>query len=350
MIRPGLLLLTLLPAAAEPPERVERTVYAMGTRLRIAVEATDRSAALEAGEKALRRVEAAEERLSTWRPDTELSRLNRAPVGRRVRLSERLAADLEGARRCWQATAGAFDPTVGALARAWGLREGGGDPSPAELGRALRSTGMEGLRLRRGVAVRRRGDLVLDEGGFGKGAGLDEALAALAADPRVARAELDFGGQVAMFGSGRPWRLTVADPRHRERPVIALTLDGERASVATSGNSERGVEAAGRRRGHLLDPRTGRPAPDFGSLTVWTESAARADCLSTGLYVMGPSRALAWAAGRPGVEALVLEAGAGGRLTARATSGFSGRLQALAEDLSVEIVELWSKEGSTASP
>jgi thiamine biosynthesis lipoprotein len=348
------LLIVLLTAAPLKGEgaRVERTVYAMGTRLSIAVEATDRAAAVAAGERAVRAVEAAEERLSTWRSDSELSRLNGAPAGRRFRLSERLAEDLETARWCWAATAGAFDPTIGALGRAWGLREGGRSPSPSELDRALAATGMEGLALRHGTAVRRRGDLVLEEGGFGKGAGLDDALDALAGDPRVTGAELDFGGQAAMLGAGVAWRLTVADPRDRERPAFAVAVEGTRPSVATSGNSERGVVVAGRRHGHVLDPRTGRPAPDFGSLTVWTEGAARADCLSTGLYVLGPAQGLARAARLPGVEALALEVGAGGRLTARATAGLAGRLQALVDGVAVEIVEadFSSQEGSMSSP
>lgn len=332
--------------------RVERTVYAMGTRLSIAVEAEDRATAIAAGERALRAVEAAEARLSTWRPDSELSRLNRTAAGRPFRLSDRLAADLGTARWCWEATSGAFDPTVGALGRVWGLRDGGRSPSPDELDRALAATGMEGLGLGRGFAVRRRGGLLLEEGGFGKGAGLDEALEALAGDPRVAGAELDFGGQVAVLGSGAAWRLTVADPRDRERPAVAVDLEEDRGSLATSGNSERGVVVAGRRLGHLLDPGTGRPAPDFGSLTVWTRSAARADCLSTGLYVLGPSRGLARAARLPGVEALALEVGAGGRLTARATPGLAGRLQALVDGLAVEVVgpEFSTQEGSTSSP
>lgn len=317
---------------------VERSVGLMGTELRIVVEATDRAAALAAGERAVRALEEAEARLSTWRSTSELSRLMAAPAGRPVELSPALAADLAGARACWQATGGAFDPTVGALVRAWGLRDGGRRPTAGELARALAATGMAGLRLHGREAVRRRDDLVLEEGGFGKGAALADALAALAADPRVRRAALDLGGQVAVHDPvprATEWQLTVAHPRDRRRPAVAVRVDG--GSVATSGNGERGVEVDGARLGHVLDPRSGRPAPDFGSLTVWTDDPLRADCLSTGLYVLGAEAALAWAGEHRGVEVLILETPAeGGGLRARATPGLAGRLSPLAPGLTIE--------------
>ncbi|HEY9422392.1 MAG TPA: FAD:protein FMN transferase, partial [Thermoanaerobaculia bacterium] len=83
------------------------------------------------------------------------------------------------------------------------------------------------------------------------------------------------------------------------------------------------------------DPRTGEPAPDIGSVTVWTADPLRADCLSTGLYVLGPERALDWAAAHPGVEALVLRP-RGDRLEAWASPGLKGRLRTLSPEVRIE--------------
>lgn len=321
------------PSAGAGPSqgvgRVERRVSIMGTSLDIRVEAADRERALQASERAVAALESAESRLSTWREDTELSRLNRAPAGQPFPLSPDLAADLGAARRCWEETDGAFDPSVGGLVQAWGLRSGGRRPLPDELRRAVEATGLEALRLGGGIAVRERAGLLLEEGGFGKGAGLAEALDEMARDPGVTRAALDLGGQVAVLGE---WTVPVADPRLRDRPAVALEIDG--GSVSTSGNSERGIVVEGERLGHILDPRTGEPSPDFGSLTVWSADPLRADCLSTGLYVLGPDAALEWAARHPGVEVLVLRT-RGGRLEALASAGLAGRLQALAGDVDV---------------
>jgi thiamine biosynthesis lipoprotein len=314
----------------------------MGTSLEIRVEADDRERALMASERAVESLEAAEARLSTWRDDTEMAHLNAAPAGQPVPLSPALARDLGAARRCWEETGGAFDPSVGGLVRAWNLRGGGppgGHPAPAELTDAVAAVGLDALRLRpAGTAVRERDSLLLEEGGFGKGAGLADAVAALAADPAVSRALLNLGGQVAVVG-GDHWAIPVADPRQRDRPVVALVVDG--GSVSTSGNSERGIVVDGRRLGHILDPRTGQPAPDFGSLTVWTADPLRADCLSTGLYVMGPEAALGWAARHPGVEVVVLRP-EGKRLKALASPGLKDRLEILADDVDVELWSAWS--------
>jgi thiamine biosynthesis lipoprotein len=341
--------LLAVAAGAPPGERpaaraaggaavVERRLAVMGTTLALRLEAADRAAGLAASERAVEAIEAAEARLSTWRRDSELARLNRAPAGAAFPLSPALAADLRDVLAWARATGGAFDPTVGPLVRAWDLRGRGRVPAQGELARAVAATGFGGLELAAGAAVRRRPDIVVEEGGWGKGAALRDALAALDRAPEggAARALVDLGGQVLVWsarGAGAGWRVDVADPRRRDRPVVALAID--RGSLATSGNSERAIEVGGRRYGHLLDPRTGRPAPDFGSLTVWTADPLAADCLSK-LYVMGPERALAWAAAHRGVEVLVLAPEGGGRIAARASRGLAGRLTALVPEVRLQ--------------
>jgi thiamine biosynthesis lipoprotein len=326
-------------AVTEEAARVERVVSAMGTRLALRVEAADRPAALAAAERALVAIEAAEARLSTWTADSELARLNRHPAGRPFLLSPTLASELLEARRWWSATAGAFDPGVGALVRAWALRDGGRRPHAEETRAALASGGMASLELDPARAVRRHPSLLIEEGGFGKGAGLDAALDALE-ESGAASAVLDLGGQIALFGDGDAVRVAVADPRDRARAVLALRV--ERGAVATSGNGERGIVVAGERLAHLLDPRTGEPVRDFGSLTVWAPDATTADCLSTGLYVMGPDAALAWAEGHQDLEVVVVESDGrreGEPPRVRATSGLRGRLEPLSDGLLVEIAE-----------
>lgn len=322
---------------------MERTVYLMGTAASVRIEASDRSASLAASEAAVRALEAAEARLSTWTregtEESELARLNRAPVGEPVELSPELAAELAAADDCRRDTGGAFDPGVGPLVEAWGLRSGGRLPHPGELAAARTASGGEGLELGEdGTAVRRWPGVRIEEAGFGKGAALDAALAVAVAEPfgqSVRTAWIDLGGQVVVFarpgdgGEVEPVEVTVAHPGDRDRALVALRIDrGDGASVATSGNSERGITVAGERRSHVLDPRTGEPAPDFGSLTVVAPTALRADCLSTGLYALGPEAALAWAAERPEVEVVVLRNGANG-VELLATPGLDGRLGVL---------------------
>src|SRR4029077_2871801 len=140
----------LLSAGAAVPPRpavVERRLGLMGTELEIHVEAVDRATALDASEVAVRALEATETRLSTWRQDSELARLNRAPVGTPVQLSPLLAAELRGVRHWWRETGGAFDPGIGALVAAWGLRAGGRVPTVEERERARDAGGLAALAL-----------------------------------------------------------------------------------------------------------------------------------------------------------------------------------------------------------
>lgn len=329
----SVLLLALLLAAPPPRvDTVERRLTLMGTEARLRLSAPSRPAALAASERAVRALLAAEGRLSTWTPESELARLNATALDRTVVLSPELSAELAAAFACRAATGGAFDPEIGRLVAAWGLRGGGRLPSPVEISRLVDEARQPGLELDREhrTAVR-RGDRTLEEGAWGKGAALDRALAAVG--PAVAAA-LDLGGQL-IFSPGLATAVAVADPRDRQRPLLEIEVRG--GSVSTSGNGERGLLVGGRPVGHLLDPRTGQPAPDFGSVTVWAETGLVADCLSTGLAVLGPDGALAFAAAHPGVEVVVVEVDGGGRRRARASAGLAGRVRPLDDDLELAI-------------
>lgn len=329
--------LGLPAAAAARTEAVERRVAVMGTTLDVRVEADGRELAAELAELAVAAVEGAERRLSTWRGDSELARLNEAPVDAPVALSPETWRALADALRCARETDGAFDPTVAPLVEAWGLRTGGRRPSAAELVAARARVGWRELELdRSALTARRRADRRVEEGGFGKGAALDEALAAVRARASAAEVRLDLGGQLAWSGRREPQVIAIADPRARERPVLELRLDRESGSVSTSSNSERSASAGGERTGHLLDPRTGSPAPDFGSATAVDESATLADCRSTGMFVLGPDAAGAGSAAiGTDVVWLVVE---GGRLRARMPAELAARARALVPELAIETV------------
>lgn len=339
-----------------PKASVERRVAAMGTDFALWVDAPTRGEALAASEVAVRAVEAVERRLSTWRDDSELAAFNRTEVGTPFALSSELASELSTALHWSRATDGAFDPAVGALARAWDLRGAGRVPTPLERRSAIVAGGsVRALSIAGTTARRLDATLCLEEGGLGKGAGLDAALRALAATS-ASRATLDLGGQIAWFerpnslavargpsatspepgtedpssraNAQRSWiACDVADPRDRERRVAVLRVTARSAS--TSGNSERARVVDGVRHGHLLDPRSGEFARDFGSVTVLADRAIDADCLSTGLFVLGPERSLAFAAAHPSIDVLVVETLDDGSLRLRTSAGLEGRVDVL---------------------
>jgi hypothetical protein len=160
------------------------------------------------------------------------------------------------------------------------------------------------------------------EGGFAKGIALREAAAAaLAADASCVM--MNFGGHIEVAGDcGKRW-VEIADPRQRSKVVARISLDS--GSVATSGNSERGLVVEGVEFGHILDPLSGRPARNWGAVTVVAADPVAADCLATALFVMGPDRGADWVRAQAGIEA-VFAKGSGITTQLTATAGLRGRL------------------------
>ena len=285
------------PGAEAPraaPQRVVRARYLMGTVFRFEVFAgRDPDAAAAALEAGLDEVSRWERILSNWDPESEASRLNARRGQGKTRVSEELLQAVTASLHWAGATGGAFDPTVEPLTRAFRR------PAPVEsdLSRPQarpRWTAVE-VELEHASVTIPSGS-GLDFGGIGKGFALDEA-AELLRRRGVTDALLDAGGQLLALGSppGEPgWRIALADPEHRERPLLTLIL--RNASAATSGNAERP--------GEILDPATGRVVMGAGSATAIAPRATAADALSTALFVMGAQRGTEFARGRDDLIAL----------------------------------------------
>jgi FAD:protein FMN transferase len=304
-------------------DTLTRHLAVMGTAFALTVSAPTRARALDASEAAVRAVEAAERLLSTWRDDTPLARLNAAAPGAATPVGPELFALLKSVFEWEERTGGAFDPAVAPLVRAWGLRSGGRIPGAAELAAARRASDPSLFTFEESpLRVSRRDALAgIDEGAWGKGWALDQAAAALRTSG-VTSFVLDLGGQV--LASGDETGVAVAHPRDRARTVATLRLRD--ASASTSGNSERGLAVNGRGVGHILDPRTGEPAPDFGSVTVVANDGLTADVLSTAFFVLGAQDGLALsqrlrAAGTPNEVLFLLEGEEGQALRVSTSPG-----------------------------
>jgi thiamine biosynthesis lipoprotein len=226
-------------------------------------------------------------------------------------------------------TEGAFDPAVGALIDAWDLRGEGRQPAQVEISEALGNSGLGKLELRE-CSVERTADVRFDAGAFGKGAALSRILAE--SEVILSRPWLiNFGGQIVVSGlpPGRTsWDVDLAAPG--ESPGYGSLVRFQKGSIATSGSFLRDRWVGGVRIGHILDPRTGRPAAFAGSVTVWHEDPLVADILSTALFVMGPRKGLPWAE-RENIAACYQTLGANGGVQSQ-TSRLFDELVLLADD------------------
>lgn len=295
-------------APAVASDRVERMRHVMGTLWTIEAEGDRAGEAVETAFAEIRRLDAL---LSTYRPDSELSRLNRTAAAAPVALSDETASLIRRALAYAAASDGAFDPTVGPLVKAWGFKHlDYKRPSEAQLAAARARVGYRHVRFDRGRLAFARPGMELDLGAIAKGYAVDRALSLLGARG-MRRARVDAGGNQAVLGAG-PWRFGVRHPRREGELLGVVTLAA--GGLSTSGDAERGFWLDGRRYGHVLDARTGWPASAM-SVTVTAPTAEAADALSTALAVLGPAKGRALLARYPGCEALfVLPDGKGHRL------------------------------------
>lgn len=308
-------------ATASGQAVVQRTVGAMGTWLELAVMAPDRARALAASEAAVRAVAVVEGRLSTWRPESEIARANASPVGVAFGLCPPTAADVRFALAFARDSEGTFVPGLGALLDAYGMRGERRWPEPAALAAARVASASGAIDLRGDALVRTAPTAWLATDALAKGIALREAAVAVRA--AGAAATFDFGGQWLVEG-GTAMRVDLAHPDDRDRVVATLQLQPG-FSASSSGNGERRVNVDGRAHGHLLDPRTGGFAVDFGSVTAVAADPARADAASTALFVAGPVAGIALAR-RLGVDAVFVVRRDGAAVQLVATEGMQALL------------------------
>jgi thiamine biosynthesis lipoprotein len=267
----------------------------MGTTFRLVLYARNRDSAVTASRAAFGRIARLDATMSDYDETSELSSLCRQSGSGPIRISEDLFRVLAEAQHLAERTGGAFDVTVGPVSRLWRrARRSGELPDAERLTKARRLVDFRSLHLdphRRTAFLEKRG-MLLDLGGIGKGFAADEALAVLR-NHGIDVAMVAAGGDIAV---GKPppgssgWRIGVAAPNSTKRLRQTLVLSN--SAVSTSGDAEQHVEIAGTRYSHIIDPRSGVPAPGRSTVTVVAPTCMLSDALATAVSVLGPDRGL----------------------------------------------------------
>lgn len=283
-----------------------------------------------------RRLDVLDAILSTWRVDSELSQLNRAPAGVAWRVSETLFDAIETANRASEMTAGAYDITVAPLVNLWGFgprAKSEHAPTQPEIDGMLQRVGWRYLALDRAASrITRLADVEIDLSSVGEGVACDE-LAALLQDLGVVDYTVAVAGAVRTKGkkaADTPWQIAIEKPDasgDAQRLVPAPDF-----ALASAGSYRNYRELDGKRYSHILDARTGRPITHRGvQVTVITSGAAQnttyADALDTALEVLGPVEGFALAE-RHGIAALFIEKSTAGFIE-HPTSAFSALVTTL---------------------
>lgn len=299
---------------SEPAAPCKRTTLhgpTMGTRWSASVDA-DASVDLDALRQDLAAaVEQVDAQMSPWKPDSDLVRLNRAPVGEWVDLSAEILEVLDCALDVQRLSAGAFDPCVGALVDAWGFGAVRDAPDAQAIRAARQSVPLAvngRLELDRPAGrARKHASIQLDLCGIAKGYGVDRMAKVLQQHGvRHALAALD--GELRAVGgqtSGLPWAVALERPEAGRRTVHAV-IELEDLAVATSGDYRRCLEVGDARLAHTMDARRCAPVNNaVASVTVLARTCMLADAWATALLVAGPDEGPAMAQ-RMGMDVLFL--------------------------------------------
>ena len=238
-------------------------------------------------------------RMSTYRPDSELSRFNQFAETTPFSMSRETIEVFQLAQQVSEASGGAFDVTVGPLVNAWGFgpeERSLQGPSDEELAKLRERVGYHMLEIDAAASTVRkaRPDIYCDLGAVAPGYAVDrvaEALERLGINNYM----IEVGGEVRTRGDkgGGGWHIGIERPESGFQEAIykRIAMSPEGMAMATSGDYRNYYEVAGVRLSHTIDPKTGRPiAHHLASVTVLAATCAVADAYATAINVLGPEK------------------------------------------------------------
>ncbi len=277
-------------ARAEWIEHVEDGI--MGTRIVVELWSDDRAQGEEAVQAVLAEMRRIDEAMSTYKPTSEVSRVNAEAAARPVPISQELFDLLATSIEFSKVTRGAFDITYASVGYMYDYREHV-RPNEDEIAKALPGVNYRHLILdpkARTIKFARDG-VRIDLGGIGKGYAVDRGIAILQSRG-IQHALVTAGGDSRIIGDrfGNPWVVGIRHPDRKSEVIARIPL--EDAAISTSGDYERYFDENGVRYHHIIDPKTGHSASKVRSATIIGPAATRTDGLSKTAFVLGPEQAI----------------------------------------------------------
>ncbi len=298
-------LMLLMPAAASA-EWYEREAAIMGTRIAVEVWHEDAGRAEAAIDAVIAEMHRIDELMSHYKPESQLSRINRDAATAPVKVDAELAGLIARALEFSELSGGAFDITYASVGYLYDYRERR-HPSEAQIQAALPAINWRHVVVDREASTVRflKPGVRIDLGGIAKGYAVDSAIQILRARG-IQNGTVTAGGDSRILGDrrGRPWVVGIRHPDDPNRVIARIPL--EDAAISTSGDYERYFDEGGVRYHHIIDPRTGKSPVGVRSVTVIGPNATLTEGLTKSVFVMGPERGLALIDTLDDVDAVVV--------------------------------------------
>ena len=286
---------------------LSREAAIMGTAIRVELWAQDKAggeAAIDAVMDEMRRID---REMSPYKPESELSRINREAADHAVPISAEMFDILSRSIEFSKLSDGAFDITFSSVGYMYDYRRHI-KPTDEKIRQALPGINYRHLQLdkRKQTVKFARPGVRIDLGGIGKGYAVDKCIALLK-QRGITQALVTAGGDSRVLGDrgGRPWVVGIRDPRRKDNVVAVIPLID--SAISTSGDYERYFEADGVRYHHILNPKTGRSATGVHSASVIGPDATTTDGLSKPVFILGPEKGLKLIESIPGVDAVIID-------------------------------------------
>lgn len=281
------------PTSGQTAPMVYKKRYAMGTVFEIVAYGESEERTSVAMTQALDEIARLDNVMSNFKPESDLSRMNREAHFHVVRIPADLYKVIETSLVYSRLSEGEYDVSVGPVVDLWkAALAGGATPTDAEQARARSCVGYRKIELIAPDQVEFRSDCMrVDLGSIGKGYAVDRALAILRANG-IERAYIDAGGST-IYGLGTPpyrdgWLLHLRDPSNRLDPQVKLIDDSVSTSEQTAASTLTGDAP-----GHVVVPSSGKPLRSRYAVSVTAKSATDSDALSTTLLLLGPEKGAA---------------------------------------------------------
>ena len=301
------LLALAAPAHAEWVRRITDGI--MGTRITVELWADDKDKAEQAIDAVLDEMRHIDDSMSTYKPSSEVSRVNDKAADGPMRISKELFDLLVTAKEYSVITDGAFDITYASVGYLYDFRKHV-HPDEAQIDKALPAVNFRHVLLdakKQTVQFTQKG-VRIDLGGIAKGYSVDRGIDVLKARG-FTRMYVSAGGDSRIVGDrfGKPWMVGIRDPRKGEGEVITK-IPLVDAAISTSGDYERFFERDGVRCHHLLDPRTGLSPASVRSVTIIADDGLTTEAFSKTVFVLGVEEGLRFVEAHAGVDAVIVDA------------------------------------------
>lgn len=245
--------------------------------------------------------------MSPYKPESELSKVNRlAPKGP-LKISSELFDLLTKAEEISQQSNGAFDLTYASVGYHYDyrLRQ---KPDQQTIEQSLSAIDHTGIVLNKTeqTIFFKHPKIKIDLGGIAKGYAVKNCLAILAS-AGIKHALVSAGGDTGLLGdrNGRPWLVGIKHPRANDKTAVHLPLSDE--AISTSGDYERYFIEDEVRYHHIINPKTGKSAQQVVSVSVIGQDPTYVDALSTTLFVLGLEQGMAFINNLPNYEAIIID-------------------------------------------